>query len=308
MQKKILYSAVLAVLAGAQLLAGENLLPEDLYKYRRSNATVKSDGFLYDVKPGKWNNISVQVPLKKGFYRFSFEYKSSGKVSTGTVLKAVLQPENPKGKYRRQYNVKEFSGAWEKLSGYLCMPTDGNASLNVYIECKLPIEVAIRKLRLEPFMAEQLSTIKLESEKGLAVPWEPQVKFRNSASRMELVPAEDHIEGGYALRILPEKGVRTAVAGIAVPAMENSDYRVSAWLKSDTEMPVILTADGWVPGEKHWYKKQKFRVTGEWQRFSFDFKTPELSCYGGMLRIQVTPCADYNSLQIKDAMLEKRSK
>ena len=304
MRKKILL-LVFVSLTNTLNCPSENLLPENPQKYGRSSATIKDGGFRIDALPGKWCAVTSKVPLKKGYYRFTLEYKAGGETPAGTILKVVLSPEILKEKYRREYNANQFSGTWKTLSGYLCMPSDGDGRINAYVECRQPAGIMIRRLKLEPLTEKQLSTVRVESEKDLAMQWEPQWKFRDTASRLELVPSEDHIEGGYALKITPAKGIRTAVAGIAVPAPENSFCRVSVWLKSTPEIPVIITADGWAPGEKHWYKSLKIRTAKEWQCFSFEIKTPELSRYRGMLRIQITPCADYSSLQIKDAMLTR---
>ena len=66
----------------------------------------------------------------------------------------------------------------------------------------------------------------------------------------------------------------------------------------------LFAADGWVSGEKHFYRSRKVPVTPEWQRYTFEFKTPELARFRGVLRIQITPAGDCNWLQIKDAALK----
>ena len=289
---------LLLLLAGV-LSAAENLMPQDVRLYRRSNVAFREGCFVYDVKPGKWTSLAVKLPLKKGVYGCSLEVRSGG-TDGKTLLKLVLQPDKPAEKFRREYETKEFSETWRTLSGYLVMPEDGTANVSVYAQGPSPAEIQVRKLRLTALPENDLAVLKLKTEENLALQWSMQWE----PPCLSLVPCEEHIEGGFALKSAPRKGIRVAVESIPLPALENTDYECSLWMKADAEMGIAVFVDGWVSGEKHWYKLQKFRVTDEWREYSFPFRTPELSRYRGMVRIKVNPLADYTSLQIKDAMLK----
>lgn len=293
---------LLLLLAGV-LSATENLMPQDVRLYRRSNVAFREGYFVYDVKPGKWTSLAVKLPLKKGVYGCSLEVRSGG-TDGKTLLKLVLQPDKPAEKFRREYETKEFSETWRTLSGYLVMPEDGTANVSVYAQGPSPAEIQVRKLRLTALPENDLAVLKLKTEENLALQWRMEWDFRNQPPCLSLVPCEEHIEGGFALKSAPRKGIRVAVESIPLPALENTDYECSLWMKADAEMGIAVFVDGWVSGEKHWYKLQKFRVTDEWREYSFPFRTPELSRYRGMVRIKVNPLADYTSLQIKDAMLK----
>lgn len=293
---------LLLLLAGV-LSAAENLLPQDVRLYRRSNVAFREGCFVYDVKPGKWTSLAVKLPLKKGVYGCSLEFRSGG-TDGKTLLKLVLQPDKPAEKFRREYETSEFSETWRTLSGYLVMPEDGTANVSVYAQSPSPAEMQVRKLRLTALPENDLAVLKLKTEENLALQWSMQWDFRNQPPCLSLVSSEEHIEGGLALKSAPRKGIRVAVESIPLPALENTDYECSLWMKADAEMGIAVFVDGWVSGEKHWYKLQKFRVTDEWREYSFPFRTPELSRYRGMVRIKVNPLADYTSLQIKDAMLK----
>lgn len=293
---------LLLLLAGV-LSAAENLMPQDVRLYRRSNVAFREGYFVYDVKPGKWTSLAVKLPLKKGVYGCSLEVRSGG-TDGKTLLKLVLQPDKPAEKFRREYETKEFSETWRTLSGYLVMPEDGTANVSVYAQGPSPAEIQVRKLRLTALPENDLAVLKLKTEENLALQWRMEWDFRNQPPCLSLVPCEEHIEGGFALKSAPRKGIRVAVESIPLPALENTDYECSLWMKADAEMGIAVFVDGWVSGEKHWYKLQKFRVTDEWREYSFPFRTPELSRYRGMVRIKVNPLADYTSLQIKDAMLK----
>ena len=293
---------LLLLLAGV-LSAAENLMPQDVRLYRRSNVAFREGCFVYDVKPGKWTSLAMKLPLKKGVYGCSLEVRSGG-TDGKTLLKLVLQPDKPAEKFRREYETKEFSETWRTLSGYLVMPEDGTANVSVYAQGPSPAEIQVRKLRLTALPENDLAVLKLKTEENLALQWRMEWDFRNQPPCLSLVPCEEHIEGGFALKSAPRKGIRVAVESIPLPALENTDYECSLWMKADAEMGIAVFVDGWVSGEKHWYKLQKFRVTDEWREYSFPFRTPELSRYRGMVRIKVNPLADYTSLQIKDAMLK----
>lgn len=303
MRQPLKFAFFFLLLAAGVLSAAENLLPQDVRLYRRSNVAFREGCFVYDVKPGKWTSLAVKLPLKKGVYGCSLEVRSGG-TDGKTLLKLVLQPDKPAEKFRREYETKEFSETWRTLSGYLVMPEDGTANVSVYAQGPSPAEIQVRKLRLTALPENDLAVLKLKTEENLALQWRMEWDFRNQPPCLSLVPCEEHIEGGFALKSAPRKGIRVAVESIPLPALENTDYECSLWMKADVEMGIAVFVDGWVSGEKHWYKLQKFRVTDEWREYSFPFRTPELSRYRGMVRIKVNPLADYTSLQIKDAMLK----
>lgn len=303
MRQPLKFAFFFLLLAAGVLSAAENLMPQDVRLYRRSNVAFREGCFVYDVKPGKWTSLAVKLPLKKGVYGCSLEVRSGG-TDGKTLLKLVLQPDKPAEKFRREYETKEFSETWRTLSGYLVMPEDGTANVSVYAQGPSPAEIQVRKLRLTALPENDLAVLKLKTEENLALQWRMGWDFRNQPPCLSLVPCEEHIEGGFALKSAPRKGIRVAVESIPLPALENTDYECSLWMKADAEMGIAVFVDGWVSGEKHWYKLQKFRVTDEWREYSFPFRTPELSRYRGMVRIKVNPLADYTSLQIKDAMLK----
>ena len=303
MRQPLKFAFFFLLLAAGVLSAAENLMPQDVRLYRRSNVAFREGCFVYDVKPGKWTSLAMKLPLKKGVYGCSLEVRSGG-TDGKTLLKLVLQPDKPAEKFRREYETKEFSETWHTLSGYLVMPEDGTANVSVYAQGPSPAEIQVRKLRLTALPENDLAVLKLKTEENLALQWSMQWDFRNQPPCLSLVPCEEHIEGGFALKSAPRKGIRVAVESIPLPALENTDYECSLWMKADAEMGIAVFVDGWVSGEKHWYKLQKFRVTDEWREYSFPFRTPELSRYRGMVRIKVNPLADYTSLQIKDAMLK----
>ncbi len=304
MPKKSFYFAVLAGLTAIPLFAAENLAPQELNRYDRSNVVVKEGEFLYHATPGKWTCVSWKTPLKKGYYGYSLEYRGVGVVPPQTVLKTAVTPEVQSEQYRRGWDVAEFSEAWKRVTGVFYMPADGTARTAAFLECKAPASVMVRNIKFFPLSEKERVSVKVETAADLTLQWRLLWRFRNSASLLELVPAEDHIEGGFAVKLTPEKGVRAGVESVCLPVEENRNYRASVWLKADRELPVRFTADGWVSGEKHFYRDRKVLATPEWQHYTFEFKTPELARYRGVLRIQITPAGDCNWLQIKDAALK----
>lgn len=304
MRKKRYCLIALAGWIAIPLFAAENLAPQELRRYGRSNVVVKEGEFLYHATPGKLTCVTWKTPLKKGYYGYSLEYRGVGEVPPQTVLKTAVKPEVQPEQYRRGWDVAEFSETWKRISSIFYMPADGTARTDAYVECKVPASVMVRNVKLFPLSEKELASVKVETSSDLVLQWKLLWRFRNTASRLELVPAEDHIEGGYAVKLTPEPGTLAGVESVSLPAEETRNYRASVWLKADRELPVRFTADGWTSGEKHFYRYRKVLVTPEWQRYSFEFKTPELARYRGVLRIQITPAGDCNWLQIKDAALE----
>ena len=112
MAKKRCYLAALAGWIAIPLFAAENLAPQELNRYGRSNVVVKEGEFLYHAAPGKWTCVTWKAPLKKGYYRYSLEYRGVGAVPPQTVLKTAVKPEVQPEQYRRGWDVAEFSEAW----------------------------------------------------------------------------------------------------------------------------------------------------------------------------------------------------
>ena len=157
MRQPLKFAFFFLLLAAGVLSAAENLLPQDVRLYRRSNVAFREGCFVYDVKPGKWTNLAVKLPLKKGVYGCSLEVRSGG-ADGKTLLKLVLQPDKPAEKFRREYETKEFSETWRTLSGYLVMPEDGTANVSVYAQGPSPAEIQVRKLRLTDYVISALKT------------------------------------------------------------------------------------------------------------------------------------------------------
>ena len=222
------------------LSAAENPAPQELSRYGRSNVVVKEDGFLYHATPGKWTCVTWKTPLKKGYYGYSLEYRGVGEVPPQTVLKTAVKPEVQSEQYRRGWDVAEFSEAWKRVTGVFYMPADGTARMDAYVECKAPASVMVRNIKLFPLPEKEQASIKVETAADLVLQWKLLWKFRNSSSRLELVPAEDHIEGGHAVKLTPEPGTRAGVESVSLPAEGNRNYRASVWLKADRELPVRI--------------------------------------------------------------------
>ena len=102
----------------------------------------------------------------------------------------------------------------------------------------------------------------------------------DDAGTIEIVKAEDHANGGKALKLTKKNGLATfdrlRVNTRNLNFKAGTTYRISGWFKADREgLAQIQLTSPWAKDRKQWFKPIRFRVDQEWKRSSFEFKVPE---------------------------------
>ena len=162
----------------------------------------------------------------------------------------------------------------------------------------------VRNIRLTAFHPS--AVFKQEPDSRFTPFWGPQWNTRNTNYKFEYTGAEDHIDGGKALRFRPENGKKAAIQSAAFPVLPGKEYQISLWLKASAAIPAAFFIDGWVPGgKKHWYRMKKIRLETGWQEYSIRFTAPEETLYRGMMALKVELNAPLQWLDIKTAELKE---
>ncbi len=102
----------------------------------------------------------------------------------------------------------------------------------------------------------------------------------DAAGTIEIVRANDHANGGKALKLTKKNGLsqfdRLRVNTRNLDFKAGCSYRISGWFKADREgLAQIQLTSPWEKNRKQWFKPINFRVNKEWKRYSFEFKVPE---------------------------------
>ncbi len=287
------------LLALALPISAQNLLPENPHQFGRSCAEVKNNGVQINVTPGKWSAVTQRLPLQKGYYLLSLEHNTPA----GTRITLSMFPQNRK-EYGRQFSDFAPNGSPRTMNGFLYQPEDGPARINIFAESKSPAAVMVRNIRLTAFHPS--AVFKQEPDSRFTPFWGPQWNTRNTNYKFEYTGAEDHIDGGKALRFRPENGKKAAIQSVAFPVLPGREYQISLWLKASAAIPAAFFIDGWVPGgKKHWYRMKKIRLETGWQEYSIRFTAPEETLYRGMMALKVELNAPLQWLDIKTAELKE---
>ena len=94
-------------------------------------------------------------------------------------------------------------------------------------------------------------------------------------------PVTDFIEEGDAITLSVGNDVKAGreawILSTFFPFAADSEYEVSAWLKTDAPGNVSLGVNSWIDEkEKHYWKMNGFQTTTEWKQYKFTVKTPSL--------------------------------
>ena len=261
-------------------LFSENFLPQNPHEYGRSNVTIQKYGSIQlNSKKGAWCALQKKVALKKGYYRISFDHNAPA----GVVMKINASLTSKKD-FGREYADLAADGSNHTLAGYIFLPEDDTLKINIFADGNGNIDV--RNIRLEPFAAGDLT---LEISDKASPFWGPQWAYRNTKYKFGYVDADDHIDGGKALRIRPEGGKAAIFQSFHFPVLPGKNYEMTFWLKASADVRAVLHVDGWVNGEgvRHWYKTAGVRLGKEWQEFKLAFTSPEDNCYRGMMCLKI---------------------
>ena len=282
--QKILFLAAAGTLFGAT--GAETVFSSDFsaQKWNRAPAwTIEGDTAKATQTPGKWPALSYPIPLEKNnFYRCSFQYRTSG--STDSSDKLLLHVHK---KYNFSYPpVTE----WTTSYAYFHAADSGKGDLMFQLEGKSPFQLQIRKIQVEKLSADDRKRIRVDfaSDNGPMPAFFRKHFWKNAEGSLQVVPAEDHIEGGKAMRITARAKTgktQLSVYSLHLPLEPGKRYRLSLWAKADPQTPFSFYIDGYVSGQKkHWYKGTRTKLTARWEKQSMEFSGPAVAEYPQMAK------------------------
>ena len=173
------------------------------------------------------------------------------------------------------YTERPFTGEMQKFRMFLFNDTAGMKSFWFSNRSRTPGNV----LRLSDISVE-----KLTPENGRKITLDEPLAWDVSGwsrpyTTYSTVDASDHVDGGRAMLIEisgeAKPGAGASLRSCPIPFAPDTDYEISAWIKSDAPGIASLGFDSGFPGNyKHYYKTEKFPVGTEWRKQTFRFKTP----------------------------------
>ena len=276
LQKILIFLAM-----GALFSAGgtETIFSSDFssQKWNKASAwTIEGNLAKAIQTPGRWPAFFHSIALEgNNFYRCTFQYRTSQ--STDASDKLLL---NVLKKYHFSYPP---ATEWTTASAFFYFADPGKGDLKFQLEGKSPFHLELREIKVEKLSADDLKKIRIDFKKdgGPMPSFFRKHLWKNAEGALQIVPAEDHIEAGKALRITGrtnEGKKRLSVYSLSLPLEPEKRYRLSLWAKADAQTPFFFYIDGYVAGQKkHWYKSSQTKLTPRWEKLSMEFSGPTLA-------------------------------
>lgn len=278
--KKIIW-CIAAWFGMAALSAAEVICPADFNDPAwQRNGGWKLSGKVASARqqPNTYPTLVRRLALAADtYYKISFEYRCTDFSSSDSRL--VL-----------------FAGDRETV--FACAKTDTLAV--AYVRLEKPADLLKLQLQgpdafgveIKNFIAESLSesdlqkiTVDFNADGGPAPSFWRKQNWPGPGE-LTVVGAEEHIEGGRALRVAPgaDKG-NFGVYSNLLPLQPGKKYKLSFWGRATQPTGIRLGLDGYLAGQaKHWHKLGAFQLTPEWQVYSMLFDSPDLKEYPYMAK------------------------
>lgn len=273
--------------------------------------TIRGNTATATQEPGKWPAAATAVPLEADtFYECTFRYKTSGPTAPDDEISLNLHT-----KYQFAYPP---SADWTTAKAFFYSKEASKGNLTIRLSGKSPFRVEVKDIELKKLASTDLERIQIDFEQdgGPAPAFFRKHDWKNAAGRLELADAEDHVEGGKAMKIeyQAKAGTRTglAVYSHVLPVEPEKKYRLSFWGKAETQTPLSFGVDGYVHGQsKHWYAHRQIGLSSQWKKYSLEFTGPSLAVHPQMekrtayLNFSFPATENSNALFLKSVTLEQ---
>ncbi len=262
--------------AAAALFAGESVIPDVTDNLWARPAGTKIVGKGVEINPIEGRNdngISFLLPVEaNAVYDMTFTVSLKNAPGKQDRLRwqinnvnycadEIALPGKPAKARAFVFNNDIAGKKWLGLK-YKYEPGSGNA-------------MTVSNFNLEKLDSAALKTIVLnEPAAWTTAGWS---KFATRSFE----PVTDFIEEGDAITISVGDDVKPSdqacILSTFFPFAADSEYEVSAWLKTDAPGTVSLGVNSWIGNNfKHYYKGMSFQVTPEWKQYTATIKTPSV--------------------------------
>ncbi len=262
--------------AAAALFAGESLVPDVTDNLWARGAGTKIVGNGVEVSPvaGRNDNgISFLLPVEANAV-YDMTFTVSLKNAPGKQDRLRWQINNV------NYCADEIAlpGKTAKARAFVFNNDIAGKKwlgLNYNYEAGSGNVMTVSGFKLEKVDPAALTTIVLNEPAA----WTPAGWSKFATRSFE--PAADFVEEGDAVTLSVGNDVKAGreawILSSFFPFAADSEYEVSAWLKTDAPGNVSLGVNSWIDEkEKHYWKMNGFQTTTEWKQYKFTVKTPSV--------------------------------
>lgn len=265
--------AIFALLFAASCcFAAVPLTPKGEWKaaggeYTVSATSVKPSGRLeatFKAKPSTWYLLTWESRIEAG--------------GAPPVMSLCLEDG------RRRYLYREAGTEWTKQVGYWFSGAEGTPlSLIFFFEPGTTVRGGVRNLDIRELPAKALTEnlfLDGDFEAGCSE-WQRNSGQPDFAARRIASPG--FLSGRYSLELTLFPDREAAIASGYQPVTPGKGAELRFWAKASE--PAVLDAiiNVWSPyahGGKHAYKRQGFRIDGEWRQYTLRYEIPnDLSDY-----------------------------
>ena len=274
MKTKFFATILATIFASAiQTSGAESILKGKLDHQKLSKGkdwTVKSNSASCVQDPNRWPSIYLTLNLNGNtFYRISYEYQIQG----GTENDSFNVKIGGKQILRHIANA-----GWSKTTGYFYNKTAGKEKMQIYLEGPTAFRASFRDLKIEKLALEDVKTIAVDfnADAGPNPAFFYKHSPKSDAWKLEIIPAEDFVDGGNALQVTntaENKGCNAR--SHILPLKKKKNYQLSFWAKAKKPVTISVCVDGFLSGaKKHFFRLAKYQLAEEWKQFTLDFKSP----------------------------------
>lgn len=256
----------------------------------RWKVSEKDQVYTIRFDKGKGGFMQGILPMKAGEYALvSFDAVMSGNDGTFSFSSTGFADKN-----YNSYHKQTLSGKG-KYCFAIYAPEDTAVKLQLNLRSSGgDVTMTVSNLNVKKFTAFD----KLDLS---------EYELLNSSDAVSRVPAEDHLEGGFASKIVTGEK-RAKGASLKFPLLPGKKYKMTFWAKASKPTRFDLWVDGWTPKQKHWYVPFRLSAETEFKLYEVEFTScPELPRYRGLACavFQLTPNCD---LTVKGLKIEQVGK
>ena len=255
--------------------------------------------------PKKWPSILLSPDLEGNtFYRISYEYQ----------LRNGTEKDSFNVKIGGDLILRHIANAgWSKTIGYFYNEEAGKKKMQMYLEGPTEFHASFRDLKIEKLSPEEVKkiTVDFNADAGPNPAFFYKHSPKSDAWKLELVPAEDFVDEGNALKVTnTAENAGCHARSHKLPIELDRNYQLTFWAKTKKPVTVSVRVDGYVRGtKKHYYRSAKYPLTEEWKQFTLEFKSPTEEEYPQMRKRTV--CIVLNlpknsSAEFKNFIMEQK--
>lgn len=229
-----------------------------------------------------WPTLTFAPVLKPDtYYLLKWQMKSSV-ADNSAPFQAVVS-------FGLSYNSSyHLNPDWSQYSVYFYSGKETSTKIKFLVNPSIAKEIQLKDLQLVPVTQEKFADNLLpdgDFEQSSAFPTHWSKTYGTVTFPGSIVESQDFLAGTKSMVVssVEQNKGNTGINSIYLPVIPGKRYEMSFWAKSETEITLSASVDGWSPFKhtgKHFYKSSRFKVMPKWHFYSLNVDVPtDLTSY-----------------------------